>query len=110
MADLTAVAASITTLRQLLLNTGSLVGADAGTIAALVAAANAAATTVNAAVAQIEAVLASSSTAGVVAGVDGGVNAANFIAYQQASAQAPWVYDMANYLTRIVDNLQTGAV
>lgn len=110
MADLTAVAAALTTLRGLLLGTGSLAGADAATLAVIVAAANAAAAATNAAYAEVDTVLASSATGSVGAGTDGATNAANFIAYQQAAAQAPWLYDMSSYLTRILDNLRAGVV
>ena len=106
MADLTAVAAALTTLRGDTLGVGSFENLDANTLATLISDTNAAAVAVNAAAERDEAILAGSATAGVVTGGDGSSAAAAFLVYLAAAGQAAWLYDMGNYLSRISLNLQ----
>jgi hypothetical protein len=109
MADLTAVASALTTLRNDMLGVGSFVGMDPAQLAQIITDANTAASAVNDAADLAETTLAGSGTAGVTLVDDAAVSAAAFLDYAAAAAQAAWLNDMGNYLVRIGLNLSQGA-
>lgn len=111
MIDLTALAATLTTLRQALATSGNLVDASTLTISQLLVAVVAAEGAASAASAANDAVLGAtvSSVGGVVAGGDPLAMAAAFSTYLGFAAQAPDLFDVVNYLGRMEENLVISA-
>jgi hypothetical protein len=107
MIDLTALAAALTTLRQAKAASPSMTGASPQQIATLSAAIAGAQAAASAAGEAADVVLGSTMTsvAGVVAGSDGAALAAAFANYLGVAEQAPDLFDLANYLTRMETNL-----
>lgn len=111
MIDLTVLAATLTTLRQTLAASGSLIGATGQTVATLVSAIVAAESAASAASAANDAVLGatSSGVGGVVAGGDPLAMAAAFSTYLGFAEQAPDLFDVLNFLGRMEENLVIAA-